>query len=90
MDGKVCVVDGCAESWIIAGMRWAAAEQHAKVVNMSLGGRDMPGIDPAEQAVNTLTEQYGTLFVIAAGNDGEYGDATVGSPASADAALMRR
>jgi len=84
-DGKVCVVDGCAESWILAGMDWAAAARHAQVVNLSLGGPDFPGVDPLEEAVNTLTAQYGTLFVIAAGNEGE--DASVGSPASADAAL---
>ncbi|MFD1326283.1 S8 family serine peptidase, partial [Micromonospora sonneratiae] len=46
---------------------------------------DTPEIDPLEQAVNTLTAQTGTLFVIAAGNDG--GEGTVGSPGSADAAL---
>ncbi|SCL61181.1 Serine protease, subtilisin family [Micromonospora citrea] len=86
IDGKVCASFGCPESWILAGMQWAAAEQHAKVVNMSLGGWDSPGIDPLEQAVNTLTDRYGTLFVIAAGNDGP-GSRTVNSPASADAAL---
>jgi subtilisin family serine protease len=84
LDGKVCVLGGCAESWILAGMQWAA-EQGADVVNMSLGGGDSPGLDPMEEAVQTLTEQYGTLFVIAAGNSG--GDRTVGSPASADSAL---
>ncbi|RSM72538.1 peptidase S8 [Actinoplanes sp. ATCC 53533] len=85
LDGKVCVEYGCEESWILAGMEWAAAEQRAKVVSMSLGGADTPEIDPLEQAVNTLTEQYGTLFVIAAGN--EHSPESVGSPASADAAL---
>ncbi|MEV4637264.1 S8 family serine peptidase [Actinoplanes sp. NPDC049548] len=81
--GKVCGTEFCTESDILAGMSWAAPR--APVVNMSLGGTDSPGIDPLEAAVGELTEQYGTLFVIAAGNDGEYG--TVGSPASADAAL---
>jgi subtilisin family serine protease len=84
LDGKVCVVDGCAESWILAGMEWAAAEQHAKVVNLSLGGFDSPDVDPIEAAVDALSQQYGTLFVIAAGNDGTGG---VNSPGSADAAL---
>jgi Subtilase family len=55
LDGKVCVRFGCAESWSLAGMQWAAVEQNAKVVNMSLGGFDQPGVDPLEQAVNTLT-----------------------------------
>ncbi|WP_245887499.1 S8 family serine peptidase [Umezawaea tangerina] len=84
MDGKVCVNGGCAESWILGGMTWAAQEG-ADVVNLSLGGGDTPDIDPLEEAVNTLSAQYGTLFVIAAGNDG--GPETVGSPGSADAAL---
>lgn len=86
LNGKVCVQYGCAESWILAGMQWAA-ESGADVVNMSLGGQDFAEIDPLEQAVNDLTAQYGTLFVIAAGNEGDWGDRTVGSPASADAAL---
>ena len=83
--GKVCVVQGCAESWILAGMQWAA-ENHATAVNMSLGGPDTPEIDPLEQAVQTLTEQFGTLFVIAAGNSGP-GANTVASPGAADLAL---
>ncbi|MBE1488284.1 S8 family serine peptidase [Plantactinospora soyae] len=85
LDGKVCVDGGCADSWILAGMEWAAAEQHASIVNMSLGGPDTPGTDPVEEAVQRLSDQYGTLFVVASGNDG--GEAAVGSPASADAAL---
>ncbi|MFE9191960.1 S8 family serine peptidase [Micromonospora sp. NPDC007208] len=86
LSGKVCADFGCPESTIIAGMEWAAAEKHADVVNMSLGGSDSPGIDPMEAAVNTLTASYGTLFVIAAGNSGP-GATSVGSPGSADAAL---
>lgn len=84
LDGKVCARIGCRESWVLAGMQWAA-EQGADVINMSLGGPDTPEVDPLEQAVETLTDEYGVLFVIAAGNEG--GDATVSSPASADAAL---
>jgi hypothetical protein len=85
LDGKVLDDSGSgAESWIIAGMQWAA-EQGADVVNLSLGGDDLPGIDPMEEAVNTLSAQHGTLFVIAAGNAG--GDETVSTPGSAEAAL---
>jgi len=83
--GKVCVIDGCAESWILAGMQWAA-ENGATAVNMSLGGPDTADINPLEQAVQTLTDQFGTLFVIAAGNSGPDAN-TVGSPGAADAAL---
>ncbi|BCJ71723.1 serine protease [Catellatospora sp. IY07-71] len=84
LDGKVCVEGGCLESWIVAGMQWAA-ESGADVVNMSLGGMNTPDVDPVEQAVNDLTAQHGTLFVIAAGNSGA--DETVSSPATAEAAL---
>ncbi|MGW0436327.1 S8 family serine peptidase [Micromonospora sp. NPDC003197] len=85
LSGKVCESFFCTDSAILAGMQWAAVEKRATVVNLSLGGMDSPEIDPLEEAVNTLTAQTGTLFVIAAGNDGAEG--TVGSPGSADAAL---
>ncbi|MBN6056147.1 S8 family serine peptidase, partial [Nonomuraea sp. RK-328] len=73
------------ESDIVAGMEWAAVEVKAKVVNMSIGGPDTIDVDPVEQAVNTLSERTGALFVVAAGN--ESGSGTVLSPGSADAAL---
>ncbi|MEU1885021.1 S8 family serine peptidase [Micromonospora sp. WMMD987] len=85
LDGKVCEEFGCAESAILAGMQWATVDKRATVVNMSLGGGDTPEVDPLEEAVQTLTAQTGSLFVIAAGNDGR--DGSVGSPGSADAAL---
>ncbi|GAA2395554.1 hypothetical protein GCM10010404_61420 [Nonomuraea africana] len=81
--GKVCEIF-CEESAVLAGMQWAG-EQGAKVVNLSLGGTDSVEIDPLESAVATLTQRYGTLFVIAAGNSGN--ERSVESPASADAAL---
>ncbi|WP_328320462.1 S8 family serine peptidase [Kribbella sp. NBC_00382] len=82
--GKVCGVDGCPYDAIIAGMQWAAASG-AKVVNLSLGGGPTDGTDPLSAEVNRLTAATGTLFVIAAGNDGPTG--RVSSPATADAAL---
>ncbi|WTJ92993.1 S8 family serine peptidase [Streptomyces sp. NBC_01537] len=84
--GKVLDDSGSGEeSGIIAGMQWAVTEG-AKVVNLSLGGEDTPDTDPVEQAVDDLSADSGTLFVIAAGNEGP--DAgTVGSPGSAAAAL---
>ncbi|MFI6179161.1 S8 family serine peptidase [Nonomuraea sp. NPDC051191] len=84
LDAKVCADRWCAESAILAGMQWAA-EQGAKVANLSLGSPDAPGLDPLEEAVQTLTERYGVLFVVAAGNYGKPG--TVASPSTADAAL---
>lgn len=85
LDGKVCDDFGCAESWILAGMEWAA-DQGADIVNMSLGGTDRAGIDPLEEAINRLSASHGTLFVVAAGNSGVR-PGTVASPSSADAAL---
>lgn len=82
--GKVCTDDGCTDSAILAGMQWAA-ESGADIVNLSLGGPDTPRLDPLEQAVDSLSDRYGTLFVVAAGNNGN--DAPVDSPGSADAAL---
>ncbi|AOS64658.1 S8 family peptidase [Actinoalloteichus hymeniacidonis] len=83
--GKVCDDNGsCADDAVIAGMEWAA-EQGVSAANLSLGGSPTSGTDPLSESLNTLTEQSGTLFVVAAGNNGD--DFMVASPASADAAL---
>ncbi|MFS8098471.1 S8 family serine peptidase [Lentzea alba] len=81
--GKVCAADTCDESAILEAMEWAAPR--AEVVNLSLGGGATDGTDPLSLAVNRLSEQHGTLFVIAAGNEGD--PQSVSSPAAADAAL---
>ncbi|MGW7264091.1 S8 family peptidase [Streptomyces sp. NPDC054842] len=87
LNGKVLNDTGYGEdSEILAGMEWAAA-QGADVVNLSLGGGDTPEIDPLEAEVDKLSAEKGILFAIAAGNDGEFGEQTVGSPGSAAAAL---
>ncbi|MFI1562688.1 S8 family peptidase [Streptomyces sp. NPDC020490] len=87
LNGKVLSDDGYGDdSQILAGMEWAA-EQGADVVNLSLGGGDTPEIDPLEAEVKKLSEQKGILFAIAAGNDGDFGDQTIGSPGSAADAL---
>ncbi|MFE9201933.1 S8 family serine peptidase [Micromonospora sp. NPDC007230] len=83
--GKVLDDDGFGtESQLIAGMEWAAAR--ADVVNLSLG-TDEPsdGSDPLSLTVDELTRQHGTLFVVAAGNDGRIGLIT--APAAASRAL---
>ncbi|GAA2379230.1 serine protease [Catellatospora methionotrophica] len=81
--GKVCATTECQDSDVIAGMEWAAAQ--AKVVNVSLGDTDRPGLDPLETAVQDLSRRYGTLFVVAAGNEGK--PKSVSSPATVDEAL---
>lgn len=84
--GKVLDGQGSgSESEVLAGMEWAARESGADIVSMSLGGAPTDGTDPLSVAVDTLTEQTGTLFVIAAGNEGD--EYTVGSPGAATSAL---
>ncbi|MEV5205887.1 S8 family serine peptidase [Micromonospora sp. NPDC053740] len=83
--GKVLNSEGSGQdSWIIAGMEWAAREQKARVVSMSLGGESTDGSDPMSQAVDRLSAETGALFVIAAGNSGP---ASIGSPGAANSAL---
>ncbi|GAA0334481.1 S8 family serine peptidase [Actinoallomurus spadix] len=76
------------ESDVIKGMEWAASK--AKIVSMSLGSyadnTADPDSDPVAKAADDLTARYGTLFVVAAGNDGPYAD-SIGSPGIAPAVL---
>ncbi|MFE2941213.1 S8 family serine peptidase [Streptomyces sp. NPDC059255] len=86
LDAKVFDDDGYAsDSGILAAMQWAA-DEGAKVANMSLGGFDDAEIDPLEEAVDSLSASSGILFVVSAGNSGP-GAGTIGSPGSAPAAL---
>lgn len=82
--GKVLGGEGDYESTVIDGMEWAVSEG-ADIVNMSLGFGPTDGTDPMAVAVNELTAQHDTLFVVSAGNLHYHG--TVGTPGSADAAL---
>jgi len=87
LSGKVLGDDGTGSlSGIIEGMQWAA-DQGARIVNMSLG-TDAPsdGSDPLSQAIDSLTASHGTLFVVSAGNRGP-GPSTIGAPAAATSAL---
>ncbi|MFD8012982.1 S8 family serine peptidase [Streptomyces sp. NPDC058955] len=87
ISGKVLDDEGYGDdSAVLAGMEWAAAEG-ADVVNLSLGGPDSPGVDPLEAAIDRLSAEKGILFAVAAGNDGESGPSSLGSPGTADAAL---
>ena len=86
MVGKVLGNDGFGdESWVLAGMEWAA-RGGAKVINMSLGGGSSDGTDPLSQAVDSLTAETGALFVIAAGNAGSSAS-TISTPGAANEAL---
>ncbi|WP_109509131.1 S8 family peptidase [Nocardioides speluncae] len=84
--GKVLDNAGSGQaSWVISGMEWAAA-QKADVISMSLGGRATAAEDVFTQAVDSLTAEHGSLFVIAAGNGGPT-ERTIGSPGIAASAL---
>jgi hypothetical protein len=87
VDAKACDLHDCDDSNVIAAMEWAAVEQHAQVINLSLGDDDEPGLDPLELAVNDLTERTGVLIVVAAGNQSPDSPRNVSTPASADSAL---
>ncbi|MFL6001089.1 MAG: S8 family serine peptidase [Streptomyces sp.] len=73
------------DSWIIAGMEWAA-RSGAKIVSMSLGGTASGPSDVLSETVDELSASTGTLFVIAAGNSGP-SEQTIGTPGIADSAL---
>jgi subtilisin family serine protease len=86
LSGKVLGDDGGGQaSWVIAGMEWAVA-QGAEVVNMSLGGPAGYGDDPVTQALERLTAESGTLFVVAAGNAGPR-SSSIDTPGVAESAL---
>ncbi len=88
LSGKVLDDTGSGyESSIIAGMEWAAA-QGAAVANLSLGTFEPgDGSDPLSQALNRLSKDTGTLYVVAAGNCHAPEPRTVTSPGAADEAL---
>src|SRR5439155_11214478 len=85
MVGKVLADDGSGlDSWVMAGMDWAA-RSGARIVSMSLGGDATDGTDPLSAEIDALTAETGTLFVVAAGNSGA--PVTIGSPGTASTAL---
>ncbi|MFV2172724.1 S8 family serine peptidase [Actinomadura sp. LOL_016] len=89
VSGKVLDDSGQGqESWLIAGMTWAAKEARADVVNLSMSCFcDSPAIDPVEQAVNELSAETDTLFVAAAGDLTWPLPGVIALPAAAESAL---
>ena len=86
MIGKVLNSFGSGlDSWVMAGMEWAA-QNGADVISMSLQAGVTDGTDPTSQLVNQLTQQYGVLFTIAAGNFGP-ATQTLTAPGAANQAL---
>jgi subtilisin family serine protease len=86
LSGKVLDAEGYGRlSWVIEGMEWAA-ERGADIVNLSLGGDAGKTDDPTAQALDRLSAETGTLFVVAAGNAGP-GTSNIGTPGVAASAL---
>ncbi|WP_165310673.1 S8 family serine peptidase [Microbacterium protaetiae] len=83
--GKVLANDGFGQdSWIIAGMEWAA--KNAPIVSMSLGSTTpSDGTDLMSEALDEISEQTGALFIVAAGN--ATNPETIGAPGAAADAL---
>lgn len=75
--GKVCTTQGCSSVAIAGGLDWAV-EEHADVVNMSLGGMFLSN---AEAQALSRAEAAGVFVAAASGNDGNN---RVGYPAAVD------
>jgi subtilisin family serine protease len=70
INGKVLSDDGVGYfDGIILGMEKAVIDYHADIISMSLG-RTWDCDSPLWQAVDSLINQYGVIFCIAAGNAG--------------------
>ncbi len=84
---KVCELPkGCTDAAMVQGMIYAA-QSGADVINMSLGGGQALSQNSIyAQLVRYLTQKFGVLFVISAGNNGP-GLNTTKDPGNFDAAL---
>ncbi|WP_083733472.1 S8 family serine peptidase [Actinomadura sp. CNU-125] len=89
VSGKVLDDSGQGqESWLIAGMTWAAKEAKADVVNLSMSCFcDTPATEPVEQAVNDLSAETGALFVAPAGDLSWPVPGFISLPGAAESAL---
>jgi len=72
---------------IIAGLNWLVNTKQVKVINLSFGGGDSPGWDPLEIAFGNAVRNKQVTCAISAGNEGDEGFYTVGSPAH-DATIL--
>jgi len=66
---------------IFAAVEWAVTTAGADVINLSLGG-GVTREDPLVDLINYLADEYGVVFSISAGNEGQSGINTmsIGSP----------
>lgn len=69
---------------IIAGLDWLVNTSNVDVINFSFGGGDGVGLDPLEIAFYNAVHIKGVVCATSAGNEGNQGFYTVGSPATDD------
>ena len=88
MHVKVFTAFGPTSAWHIMAAMFRAADWGAKVVNMSLGGPLQGRVDDDPECVllKQLSETYGTIFVVAAGNEGPE-EWTISSPGASPHAI---
>ena len=87
LNGKVLANSGGGwTDWIIEGIEWAV-NNSADVISMSLGSSNYnDGTDPLSLALDWAS-QNGVVCSVAAGNSGESGMGTIGSPATSRQAI---
>lgn len=69
---------------IIAGLDWLVNTSNVDAINFSFGGGEGVGLDPLEIAFYNAVHVKGVVCATSAGNEGNYGFYTVGSPATDD------
>jgi len=75
------VADGATLQSIIAALDWLVGTIKVKVINFSMGATDSPGEDVEEIAWKNAVRVNKVVCVTSAGNEGENGFYTIGSPA---------
>lgn len=90
--GKVLSDQGVGTTLdIIEAMRWAAVEAKVDIVSMSLGGGSCKGDCLLCSTIDLLTREYGTIFTVSAGNNGQSSQgaafSTITCPANASFAV---
>ena len=91
--GKVLSNQGIGSTLdIVEAMRWAVVDVKADVVSMSLGGGSCKGDCLLCSTIDLLTREYGTIFTVSAGNNGQSSQGaafgTMTCPANASLAIV--
>ncbi|MFW9923826.1 MAG: S8 family serine peptidase, partial [Candidatus Thorarchaeota archaeon] len=68
---------------VVVALDWLVT-QGVETINFSYGGSDSTGLDIAETAMRNVVRNNGILLSLSAGNDGDDGFYTVGTPGTTD------